>query len=55
MVVIRKGEIVGVRERERERERERDGREEERRRRVVGEELASWCEIQEGVMKKGDS
>ena len=35
---------------------ERDGREEERkRRRVVGEELASWCEIKEGVMKKGDS
>ena len=47
MVVIRKGEMVGVRERE--------GREEEMRRRVVGEELASWCEIQEGVMKKGDS
>ena len=47
MVVIRKGEMVGG-------ERE-EGRERGERRRVVGEELASWCEVKEGVMKKGES
>ena len=52
MVVIGKGEMVEVRERG---ERGGDKEEERKRMRVVGEELASWCEINEGVMIKGES